>query len=284
MITLTTIDDLRQQVRQWRNAGERIALVPTMGSLHQGHLALVRRARQEADRVIVTIFVNPMQFVEGEDFENYPRTTQQDAAALLAEGADLLFTPAVTEVYSRPQQLQTRVEVPGLSDILCGASRPGHFVGVATVVCKLFNIVQADLALFGEKDYQQLTVIRHMADDLCIPVEIIGVPTVREEDGLAMSSRNGYLTDQERKKAPKLYRIMQNTATTIESGSQDYARLEYEAMQALEKAGFNPDYYAIRRAEDLSEPEGEGRNLIILAAAYLGRARLIDNLRVNRSI
>jgi pantoate--beta-alanine ligase len=279
MITLTTTADLRRQVRRWRMDGERIALVPTMGKLHQGHLTLVREARKRADRVIVTIFVNPLQFGEGEDFESYPRTLQQDAAALSGEGADLLFAPAVTEVYSRPRELQTRVEVPGISDILCGAFRTGHFVGVATVVCKLFNMVQADLALFGAKDYQQLLVIRHMADDLCIPVEIIGVPTVREKDGLAMSSRNGYLTAQERKQAPELHRVMQNTAAAIESGSHEYAKLENDAKQVLEKAGFRPDYYVIRKAEDLSRPEQGEQNLVILAAAYLGKARLIDNLK-----
>lgn len=284
MITLNTIVDLRRQVRQWRSEGERIALVPTMGNLHAGHLTLVRAALEMADRVVVSIFVNPLQFGAGEDFDSYPRTMQQDAAALTETGADLLFAPAVDEVYTRPQALQTRVEVPGLSDILCGASRPGHFVGVATVVCKLFNMVQPDIALFGQKDYQQLLVIRHMAEDLCIPVEIIGVQTVREEDGLAMSSRNGYLTAGERSQAPELYRIMLATAAAIESGQRDYAKLEAEARQALEKAGFGPDYYSIRRAGDLAEPTGVEDSLIILAAAYLGRARLIDNHRVYAGI
>jgi pantoate--beta-alanine ligase len=278
MITLAAIADLRRQVREWRSDGERIALVPTMGNLHPGHLTLVRRARELADRVIVTIFVNPMQFGEGEDFESYPRTLEQDAAALSAEGTDLLFSPSVTEVYSGPQQQQTRVEVPGISDILCGASRPGHFVGVATVVCKLFNMVQPDLALFGDKDYQQLLVIRQMVQDLCIPIEIVGVPTVRDGDGLALSSRNGYLTVEERRQAPQLRRIMLETASSIESGNRDYAKLEAEAKLELEKAGFSPDYYTIRSAEDLSEPEHVNSGLVVLAAAYLGKARLIDNL------
>lgn len=281
MITCNTIADLRRQVREWRMAGERIALVPTMGNLHAGHLTLVRQAREIADRVVVSIFVNPLQFGEGEDFASYPRTMQQDSAALDDAGADLLFAPSVDEVYSRPQELQTKVEVPGLSDILCGASRPGHFVGVATVVCKLFNMVQSDVALFGQKDYQQLMVIRHMADDLCIPVEIIGVPTVREEDGLAMSSRNGYLTAEERKQAPELYRIMQETAKSILSGERDYAGLERKSWQALEKSGFSPDYYYVRRANDLSEPNAADQSLVIVAAAYLGKARLIDNLQVS---
>jgi len=279
MITLSTIVDLRQQVREWRMAGERIALVPTMGNLHAGHLTLVRKAREMADRVVVTIFVNPLQFGEGEDFSSYPRTMQQDSDALTESGVDLLFAPSVDEVYSRPQQVQTKVEVPGLSDILCGASRPGHFVGVATVVCKLFNMVRSDIALFGEKDFQQLLVIRHMVADLCMPVEIMGIPIVREDDGLAMSSRNGYLSDQERKQAPELYRIMQTTAEAIRSGERDYAKLESAAKQALEKSGFRPDYYTIRRAADLMEPTGSDGGLVILAAAYLGKARLIDNIQ-----
>lgn len=281
MITCNTIADLRKQVREWRMAGERIALVPTMGNLHAGHLTLVRQAREIADRVVVSIFVNPLQFGEGEDFSSYPRTMQQDSNALEETGADLLFAPSVDEVYSRPQQDQTKVEVPGLSDILCGASRPGHFVGVATVVCKLFNMVQSDVALFGQKDYQQLMVIRHMVDDLSVPVEIVGVPTVREEDDLAMSSRNGYLTAEERKQAPELYRIMRETAESIESGERDYAKLEIKSRQALEKSGFSPDYYYIRRADDLSEPNATDQSLVIVAAAYLGKARLIDNLQVS---
>jgi len=280
MITLGTIVDLRQQVSQWRMQGESIALVPTMGNLHAGHLTLVHKAREVADRVVVTIFVNPLQFGGGEDFSSYPRTMQQDSDALAETGADLLFAPSVDEVYSRPQQIQTKVEVPDLSDMLCGASRPGHFVGVATVVCKLFNMVQSDIALFGEKDYQQLLVIRHMVADLCMPVEIMGIPTVREDDGLAMSSRNGYLTDQERKQAPQLYRIIQATADRIGSGDRDYAKLESTAKQGLEKYGFRPDYYTIRRAADLAEPTSTDSGLVILAAAYLGKARLIDNLQV----
>jgi len=279
--TLGTISDLRQQVRQWRSSGENIALVPTMGNLHVGHLTLVRRARELADRVIVTIFVNPMQFGEGEDFDSYPKTMEQDTAALSAEGTDLLFSPSVAQVYGKHREQHTQVEVPGLSDILCGASRPGHFIGVATVVCKLFNMVQPDLALFGDKDFQQLLVIRRMVQDLCIPIEIIGVPTVREDDGLAMSSRNGYLSKTERAQAPELRRIMLETASAIQSGELDYAKLEKKATQELEKAGFNPDYYSIRGAVDLSEPGGEISDLVVLAAAYLGRARLIDNIQAH---
>ncbi len=284
MITLTTIIDLREQVRAWRMAGERIALVPTMGNLHAGHLSLVRQARELADRVVVTIFVNPLQFGAGEDFASYPRTMQQDSDALTEVGADLLFAPSVEEVYSRPQEFQTKIEVPGISDILCGASRPGHFVGVATVVCKLFNMVQPDVALFGQKDYQQLMVIRLMVDDLCVPVEIIGVPTVREADGLAMSSRNGYLTAQERAQAPGLRRVILATAEALESGERNFAKLEKEADQALEKVGFRPDYYSIRRADDLAEPGAVDQGLVIMAAAYLGKARLIDNHQVYADI
>jgi len=279
--TLATISDLRQQVRQWRSSGESIALVPTMGNLHVGHLTLVRRARELADRVIVTIFVNPMQFGEGEDFESYPRTMDQDTAALTAEWTDLLFSPSVAQVYGKHREQHTQVEVPGLSDMLCGASRPGHFIGVATVVCKLFNMVQPDLALFGDKDFQQLLVIRRMVQDLCIPIEIVGVPTVRDDDGLALSSRNGYLSTAERAQAPELRRIMLETASAIQSRERDYAKLEKKATQELEKAGFNPDYYTIRSAADLSEPGEDISDLVVLAAAYLGRARLIDNIQAH---
>jgi pantoate--beta-alanine ligase len=279
---LDTTAQLREQVRQWRMQGECIALVPTMGNLHAGHLKLVAEARRAADRVVVTIFVNPMQFGAGEDLESYPRTPEEDRAKLEQSGADLLFTPSVQEVYPRPPEQQTRVEVPGISDILCGASRPGHFVGVATVVCKLFSMVQPDVALFGEKDFQQLLVIRLMTLDLSLPIEIIGVATDRETDGLARSSRNGYLTAEERAQAPALYRVLQATANALSEGRGDYGVLESEASQMLCQAGFRPDYVSIRRAEDLELP-AEGENeLVILAAAYLGKARLIDNLRLSR--
>jgi len=232
--------------------------------------------------VIVTIFVNPMQFGAGEDFGSYPRTLEQDAEQLEASETDLLFTPPVQEVYPRGQAAQTVITVPVLSDILCGASRPGHFSGVATVVCKLLNMAQPDLALFGTKDYQQLLVIRQMVVDLCIPVEIIGILTVREGDGLARSSRNGYLTAEERSLAPALYRTLCETSAAIAEGNSDYRSLELEAIQMLEVAGFRPDYYSIRNADDLSEPDGETEDLVIVAAAYLGRARLIDNLVVDK--
>jgi len=281
MQTVETIPQLRKQITAWRQAGERIALVPTMGNLHVGHLELVQQARQQADRVVVSIFVNPLQFGAGEDFDSYPRTLEADAAQLEQANADLLFAPPVDEVYPRPQTEQATVTVPGLSDILCGASRPGHFSGVATVVCKLFNMVQPDLALFGEKDFQQLLVIRRMTEDLCLPVEIQGVPTVREVDGLARSSRNGYLTSEERIRAPALYRVLCETAEAMRLGDSDYARLEAAANEQLATAGFGPDYFSIRRASDLGLPEAGEKDLVILAAAQLGKARLIDNLRVS---
>jgi len=282
MDRVNSIKQLRQQVAAWRAAGERIAFVPTMGNLHAGHLELVKQAQQRAGRVVVSIFVNPMQFGEGEDFASYPSTIEQDVAQLETIQTNLLFTPSVQEVYPRGQKRQTVVTVPGISDTLCGASRPGHFTGVATVVCKLLNMVQPDLALFGSKDFQQLLVIRQLVEDLCMPVEIVGVPTVRDTDGLARSSRNGYLTADERALAPTLYRTLCATSAAIAEGNKDYTTLELEAMQALEAAGFKPDYYSIRNAADLLEPHGESNSLVILAAAYLGRARLIDNLVVDK--
>jgi pantoate--beta-alanine ligase len=279
METLVRLDDLRRRVADWRRADQRIALVPTMGNLHAGHLDLVRRARELADRTVVSIFVNPMQFGPKEDFAAYPRTLDGDRQKLEQAGTDLVFAPTVKEVYPHGQARQTRVEVPEVSEILCGASRPGHFVGVATVVCKLFNMVQPDLAVFGEKDFQQLLVIRRMTRDLCLPLEIVGAPTVREADGLAMSSRNGYLNGEERALAPRLYAILQQAAQALRDGAALDA-VEAEGTRALERAGFEPDYFTVRRPDDLGEP-GEGdRDLVILAAAQLGPARLIDNLRV----
>ncbi len=275
-----TLDSLRSTIRSWRSAGDRIAFVPTMGNLHDGHLELVAEARRQAHRVVVSIFVNPLQFGEGEDFDAYPRTLEADQSRLIAAGVDLLFTPTVATVYPAGSRQQTRVEVPGLSDVLCGASRPGHFVGVATVVCKLFNMVQPDLAVFGEKDFQQLMVIRRMVEDLAIPIEIVGKAIVREADGLAMSSRNGYLSATQRTQAPALYRALQATAAALRAGERDYDRLEADAQQALRQAGFRPDYYVIRRVCDLGLPDQTGQPLVILAAAFLGTTRLIDNLIV----
>jgi pantoate--beta-alanine ligase len=278
MQTVTTVEELRSIVANWRKAGERIAFVPTMGNLHAGHLDLMAEAGRRGDRVVASIFVNPMQFGEGEDYNTYPRTLEEDKARLIEMGIDLLFAPTVSTIYPSGAEQQTRVEVPGISDVLCGASRPGHFVGVATVVCKLFNMVQPDLAVFGEKDYQQLIVIRRMVNELAIPIEIVGKATVREADGLAMSSRNGYLSVMQRAAAPQLYRALQVTAQAIKAGNRDYKDLEADAQAALRNAGFRPDYFAIREAEDLAMPEKSARKLVILAAAYLGTTRLIDNL------
>lgn len=275
-----TLPDLREQVARWRQAGERIAFVPTMGNLHTGHLALVERARDEAEHVVVSIFVNPTQFGAGEDFESYPRSEEHDAAKLAAAGCELLFMPDVDTMYPGGTASTTFVEVPEISDILCGASRPGHFRGVATVVTRLLNMVQPDVAVFGEKDFQQLLVIRRMVRDLAMPVKIVGQPTSRENSGLALSSRNQYLSDSEREKAAFIYQLMQGTAERMNAG-EGVAELEKSGFEALEAAGFEPDYFAIRRADDLAENDDSGAGeRVILVAARLGRARLIDNLRV----
>jgi len=273
---------LRELRQQWRSAGLAVGFVPTMGNLHAGHLSLVREAGRHADRVVASIFVNPMQFGAGEDFARYPRTLARDAEMLRDAGCDLLFAPAETEVYPRGRDDQTVVEVPGLSDQLCGASRPGHFRGVATVVTKLFNMVQPEVAIFGEKDYQQLLVIRRLVADLDLPIEIVGAPILREPDGLAMSSRNAYLNAGERAIAPQLRTALLVVAQRLKDG-EDRRVVEREAEQTLAAAGWAPDYVSVRRRSDLSRPdpalhEPEDRALIILAAAQIGRARLIDNL------
>lgn len=280
METVHFIDSLRMQVATIRKAGERIALVPTMGNLHLGHLRLVEAAKSMAHRSIVSIFVNPLQFGSNEDLDSYPRTLEEDKHQLRQVGLDLLFVPSAREMYPQGTECATRVEVTNLSHILCGASRPVHFAGVATVVTKLLNIVQPDIALFGEKDWQQLVVIRRLVADLDIPVEIIGVPTIREVDGLAMSSRNRYLSSSERAVAPILSATLQNAVELLKSGEQNYAAIEKEALKALRNVGFRPDYVAIRRADDLQKPDSKDTNLRILAAAWLGSARLIDNFPV----
>jgi pantoate--beta-alanine ligase len=280
VIRIRDLAGLRAALDGWRREGS-VAFVPTMGNLHAGHLALVRAARHEADRVVSSIFVNPLQFGAGEDFDSYPRTLERDAGLLEGAGAGLLFAPPVEVMYPRPQAEQTRVEVPGISDLLCGATRPGHFVGVATVVCKLLNMVQPDVALFGSKDFQQLLVIRRMVEDLAMPVRVVGVETVREADGLAMSSRNGYLTDAERARAPALYRMLKGIAQRLRGGDRDPVRLETEGVRELEAAGLRPDYVAIRRADDLAPPRPGDTDLVVLAAAYLGKARLIDNVELS---
>jgi pantoate--beta-alanine ligase len=281
MQLVSTIADLRAQRRTWLLAGEKVAFVPTMGNLHAGHIKLVTEAKRVAERVVVSIFVNPLQFSAGEDLDAYPRTPEADQTKLREAGADLLFLPGEAEVYPNGREGVTSVEVPGISEILCGASRPGHFRGVATVVTKLFNMVQPELALFGEKDYQQLTVLRRMAADLNMPIELIGVPTEREADGLAMSSRNGYLSAEERAVAPGLYRVLCGVADKVRRGGRDYAAIEAEAAAELAGQGFRPDYISIRAAADLQPPGERERRLVVLAAAYLGKARLIDNLLIS---
>ena len=282
MQVVSSVAALRQDIDQYRQAGKKVAFVPTMGNLHDGHLQLVKLARQKADVVVTSIFVNPMQFGQGEDYDSYPRTHEADIERLTAVHNDLLFLPEVDTMYPIPIEQQTMVEVPGLSNILCGASRPGHFTGVATVVCKLFNLVQPDLAIFGEKDFQQLMIIRQMVRDLCLPIEIIGAPIVREADGLAMSSRNGYLDQQQRKLAPSLHRQLQHMQQQLIDGNRDFAGLEKHAEQQLNAAGFLTDYIQIRRSTDLQKPAETDNDLIILAAAFLGSTRLIDNLLVTQ--
>ncbi|HET7371421.1 MAG TPA: pantoate--beta-alanine ligase [Gammaproteobacteria bacterium] len=270
---------LRAAVAEWRATGERVALVPTMGNLHAGHLALVERARELADRVVVSIFVNPLQFGPNEDLAAYPRTPEEDLAKLAAVGADAVFAPGVEVMYPEGEARAT-IHVAGLEDMLCGASRPGHFTGVATVVAKLFNMASPDVAVFGNKDYQQLAVIRRMVSELAFPVEIVGVPTVREADGLAMSSRNRYLSAAERQQAPALHRALRDAAARLRAGERDFAALETGAAQQLEAAGFRSDYVAIREPDTLAAPDAASDAFIVLGAACLGRARLIDNVAV----
>ena len=263
----------------WRSDA-RLAFVPTMGNLHEGHLQLVRRARQLADVVVVSIFVNPLQFGRGEDLDAYPRTLTADREKLFAEGVHYLYTPGVEDIYPESLDVQTIVRVPDLSETLCGQSRPGHFDGVATVVSKLFNIVRPDVAVFGEKDFQQLSIIRKMVADLCIPVEIVGVPTVRDEDGLALSSRNNYLTERQRRVAPRLHKTLQECRDAIASGFDNFLQLESHARMQLLQAGFDPDYFSVRDARTLRPVSDETEEIAILAAARLGSTRLIDNVRL----
>ena len=279
MDTVTTNAAVRERVRRWRAGGARIALVPTMGNLHSGHISLIEAARRGAARFVASIFVNPMQFGPNEDFAHYPRTASQDAEMLAAAGCDLMFMPDAQEIYPDGLERATRVEVPELSRILCGQFRPGHFEGVTTVVAKLFNIVAPDIAVFGEKDFQQLTIIRHMVADMCYPIEIVAAPTVREADGLAMSSRNQYLTAAERRIAPRLYVALQGAVGRL-AASKDYAAIERAGILELEAGGLQPEYFAIRAARTLGAPQDSAQELVVLAAARLGKARLIDNLKV----
>ncbi|UYG07958.1 pantoate--beta-alanine ligase [Halomonas sp. M4R1S46] len=276
MRTLHEIPALRERLAAHRRAGRTIGLVPTMGNLHDGHLALVAEARRRADVVVATIFVNPMQFGPSEDLDAYPRTLAEDRARLEAAGCDLLFAPDEATLYPRGLAAQTRVSVPEVSEGLCGGARPGHFDGVATIVTMLFNLVQPDVACFGEKDYQQLAVIRRLVDDLHLPVEVVGVPIVRAADGLALSSRNGYLSDAQRAVAPRLHRTLVELRQALEAGEAPAAALA-TGLARLREAGFAPDYLELRAA-DLGPVVETTREAVLLVAARLGPTRLIDNL------
>ena len=277
MQTVAEIAALREQIKQYKRDGRKVAFVPTMGNLHEGHLTLVRKAREHAEIVVVSIFVNPMQFDRADDLNNYPRTLEDDLAKLGGEGVEVVFTPTPEIIYPNGVENQTSVEVPGLSNILEGASRPGHFRGVATVVSKLFNIVQPDFACFGEKDFQQLAVIRKMTEDLAMDIEIIGVPTVREMDGLAMSSRNGLLTIDERQRAPVLARTMRWISSAMRGGRDDYASVIEDATDQLRAADLQPDEIFICDAKTLQAITSESTQAVILMSAFLGKTRLIDN-------
>ena len=283
METVETIAALRARVHGWR--GQRVALVPTMGNLHAGHLSLLAAARARADHTIASVFVNPLQFGPQEDFARYPRTLERDARALAAAGCELLFVPGVTEIYPDGEPA-TRVQVRGLSETLEGRSRPGHFEGVATVVAKLLIMTSPDVAVFGEKDFQQLLIVRRLVADLSLPVQIVGAPIVRDTDGLALSSRNQYLSAAERALAPRLYRTLRDIAARLGGGTSDatdpalHAELQQQGTRTLAQAGFRVDYVAIRNATDLSESTGAAVPLVVLGAAWLGTTRLIDNVRV----
>ncbi|EQB4332948.1 pantoate--beta-alanine ligase [Providencia stuartii] len=281
MLIVETSPILRREIRRWKLEGKRIALVPTMGNLHDGHLALIDEAKQQADIVIVSIFVNPMQFDRQSDLANYPRTLQEDCEKLKRRDINLVFAPSVKDVYPEGMAQQTFVEVPELSSILEGASRPGHFRGVSTVVTKLFNLVQPDLAFFGEKDFQQLQLIRKMVSDLSFDIQIVSVPTVRAKNGLALSSRNNNLSASELKIAPQLYSIMQQAAEKLIAAPNNVEAIIQEIDDSLRQAGFTPDELFIRDAETLAPLSNISQKAVILMAAWLGQTRLIDNLQVD---
>ena len=278
MQTVQDAAGLRATIRGWRLQGQTVGFVPTMGNLHEGHHSLIKLARARADRVVASVFVNPTQFGPGEDFERYPRTLAQDQAGLAEMDCDLLFAPDVATIYPFGAAQSVSVHLPGITDTLEGAHRPGHFDGVATVVCKLFNLVQPDVAVFGQKDFQQLKVIERMVRDLALPLKVVGAPTLRAADGLALSSRNQYLSEAERALAPQIHETLLKMRELLEKG---HARkvIEQVATSTLERAGFQPDYAVIRRADDLDEPaDDERQGLVALIAARLGSTRLIDNL------
>jgi len=281
MQTIRSPRSLRRVLDAWRARDERIALVPTMGNLHRGHLSLVELARRHADRVVVSVFVNPTQFGPKEDFAAYPRTLSSDRRALRDTATDLLFVPSAAAMYPFGPEQMTRVEVPGLSDDLCGRTRPGHFAGVTSIVCRLLNIVQPQVSVFGRKDYQQLLIVQRMAADLHLPVRILSGPTQREPDGLALSSRNQYLSKTQRESAAGIYRALRECGDALRGGERRFGLLEKAGLQALKRAGLRPDYFAIR-ARDLQPPRADGSRYVVMAAAYCGSARLIDNLPVQR--
>ncbi|MHB8697890.1 MAG: pantoate--beta-alanine ligase [Sulfuricaulis sp.] len=278
MITLDTDAGLKEQIARLRQGGKRVAFVPTMGNLHAGHVRLMQEARQYAQVVVASIYINPLQFGHNEDFEAYPRTPAHDKVVLLSAGVNVLFRPTEVEIYPRGHAAQTLIEVPGLSDDLCGAFRPGHFRGVTTVVNRLFSLVAPDVAIFGKKDYQQWLLIRLMVADLGLPVEIVGVDTVREPDGLAMSSRNNYLTPAERKAAPMMYETLCATRDRVRRHGSVTREAEADAMESRKVHGVRPDYVSIRRQKDLAEPLPEDQLLVVLSAAWQGKTRLIDNI------
>ncbi|MCO4866532.1 pantoate--beta-alanine ligase [Escherichia coli] len=280
MLIIETLPLLRQQIRRLRMEGKRVALVPTMGNLHDGHMKLVDEAKARADVVVISIFVNPMQFDRPEDLARYPRTLQEDCEKLNKRKVDLVFAPSVKEIYPNGTETHTYVDVPGLSTMLEGASRPGHFRGVSTIVSKLFNLVQPDIACFGEKDFQQLALIRKMVADMGFDIEIVGVPIMRAKDGLALSSRNGYLTAEQRKIAPGLYKVLSSIADKLQAGERDLDEIITIAGQELNEKGFRADDIQIRDADTLLEVSETSKRAVILVAAWLGDARLIDNKMV----
>ncbi|HFO4540829.1 TPA: pantoate--beta-alanine ligase [Escherichia coli] len=277
MLIIETLPLLRQQIRRLRMEGKRVTLVPTMGNLHDGHMKLVDEAKARADVVVVSIFVNPMQFDRPEDLARYPRTLQEDCEKLNKRKVDLVFAPSVKEIYPNGTETHTYVDVPGLSTMLEGASRPGHFRGVSTIVSKLFNLVQPDIACFGEKDFQQLALIRKMVADMGFDIEIVGVPIMRAKDGLALSSRNGYLTAEQRKIAPGLYKVLSSIADKLQAGERDLDEIIAIAGKELNEKGFRADDIQIRDADTLLEVSETSKRAVILVAAWLGDARLIDN-------
>jgi pantoate--beta-alanine ligase len=281
MITTSAISTIREHVKTWRSKGETVAFVPTMGNLHQGHITLVNEAKKRADHVVVSIFVNPMQFSANEDLDGYPRTLAQDSEKLMLAGTELLFTPTPEIIYPKGLAQQTFIEVPEIGDELCGASRPGHFRGVATIVSKLFNIVQPDIALFGRKDFQQLMIIKTMVEDLSMPIDVIGVETIREASGLAMSSRNGYLTTEEKHSAATLKQALDSIVNAIQRGEAIQQAISI-AKKRLITVGFTPDYLEVRNANTLRQVTAADSELVVIVAAYLGKARLIDNVSFSR--